>query len=75
MIPAGLKIAKENNRIIPYEFPSVQEFQKNNIQIVYLGWFWKTWSHSFNAKVALNGLSIREVNSENTGGFVWSDGT
>ena len=62
------KIAKGNNRIIPYEFPSVQEFKKNNIQIVYLGWFWKKWSHSFNAKsAALNGLSIREDTPENTG--------
>ncbi len=62
------KIAKEEGKTIPYEFPTIKEFKQNKIQIVYLGWFWKNWSHSYNAKFsALNGLKLRNDDPSNTG--------
>ena len=61
------KLTKKN-KIIPYYYPSIKEFKKNNIQIIYLGWFWKNWSITNNAKYsALNGLSIRKDKPSNTG--------
>ena len=30
--------------LIPFRYPSVEEFNENNIQIIYLGWFLGNWS-------------------------------
>ena len=34
---------------IPYRYPSPLEFKKNNIQIIFLSWFWNNWSMTNNA--------------------------
>ena len=33
------KLSKDKSKIIPYIYPSVEQFKKNNIQIVFLEWF------------------------------------
>tara|TARA_R110002051_G_scaffold112439_4_gene185196 strand:- start:6177 stop:7301 length:1125 start_codon:yes stop_codon:yes gene_type:complete len=54
--------------LIPYDYPSIREFEDNNIQIVYLGWFLGDWSLANNGSVsALNGLVMRHHGPENTG--------
>jgi N-acetyl sugar amidotransferase len=56
------------NKTFPYIYPSKKQFIKNNIQIIYLGWFWKNWSIINNAKYSiLNGLKIRDDKVSNTG--------
>jgi N-acetyl sugar amidotransferase len=62
------KITKDDGKIIPYVFPSPLEFKKNNIQIIYLGWFWNNWSITYNSKFSsLHGLEIRKDHVSNTG--------
>ena len=54
--------------LISYRYPTLEEFEKSNIQIVYLGWFLGDWSLVNNASYScLNGLEIREDTVENTG--------
>tara|TARA_R110002072_G_scaffold283940_2_gene447638 strand:- start:1075 stop:2199 length:1125 start_codon:yes stop_codon:yes gene_type:complete len=54
--------------LIAYDYPTPEEFEKNNIQIVFLGWFLGDWSLDNNAMVsALNGLDIRHDRPGNTG--------
>lgn len=54
--------------LITFEYPTTEQFEANNIQIVYLGWFWKNWSLINNGMHAtLNGLSIREETVLDTG--------
>jgi len=56
MLEAGLK----KDELIPYIYPSVQEFDQSGIQIIYLGWFLGDWSLLTNASYACaNGLNIR----------------
>ena len=57
---------KEN--LISYSYPTPSEFSESNIQIIYLGWFWKDWSGINNGMYSLmNGLQIRDDNVKNTG--------
>lgn len=52
----------------PYRYPSLESFEKSNIQIVYLGWFLGDWSLANNAAYScLNGLKIRDDHVGNTG--------
>lgn len=54
--------------LIPFDYPAIEEFEKHNIQIVYLGWFLGDWSLINNGMVsALGGLHIRHDDPENTG--------
>lgn len=54
-------------KIIPYIYPSQDEFELNRIQIVYLGWFLGDWSLVKNGLYsAVNGLKIRKDNVSNT---------
>lgn len=54
--------------LISYNYPSVEEFDVHNIQIIYLGWFLGDWSLLNNGMVSgLNGLSFRDDLPENTG--------
>ena len=47
--------------LVPYTYPSENEFKKNKIQIIYLGWFFKDWSMLNNAKSSITeGLKIRD---------------
>ena len=63
-----LKIIKNSNNLIPYQYPSFEDFEKYNIQIVYLGWFMKDWSLVNNAKYSVtNGLDIRSDHVSKTG--------
>ena len=54
--------------LINFKFPTVKEFEDKNIQIVYLGWFWKDWSIINNGMYSVtNGLQVREDIARNTG--------
>ncbi len=62
------KIIKNEYKKIPYRYPSEKEFKKNNIQIIYQGWFWNNWTLINNAKVAMaNGLIGRQDDVSKTG--------
>lgn len=54
--------------LIPYRYPTIEEFETNDIQIVYLGWFLGDWSLLNNGTVsALHGITIRTDHAGNTG--------
>jgi N-acetyl sugar amidotransferase len=58
----------DKNYLFPYQYPSLKEFKKNRIKIIYLGWFWKDWSLKNNAYNSIvNGLEIREPKYKNYG--------
>lgn len=63
-----LEAGFELNELIPYQYPTPEEFDKNQLQIVYLGWFLGDWSLVNNGMYsAVAGLQIREDTVENTG--------
>ncbi len=48
--------------LIPFSHPTSFEFEKANIQIIFLGWFWEDWSGINNGKYsASNGLDVRKA--------------
>lgn len=54
--------------LIPYQYPTPDEFDQHQLQIVYLGWFLGDWSLVNNGMYsAAAGLEIREDTVENTG--------
>lgn len=54
--------------LLPYRYPSPEEFDEHGLQIVYLGWFLGDWSLVNNGMYsAASGLQIREDTVENTG--------
>jgi N-acetyl sugar amidotransferase len=56
MLEAGFS----KQELIPYTYPSVEEFDAEGIQIIYLGWFLGDWSLLRNASYACStGLHIR----------------
>ena len=56
------------NELYPYQYPSRKEFNDNDLQIVYLGWFLGDWSLINNALYSVtDGLNIREDGVEKTG--------
>jgi N-acetyl sugar amidotransferase len=58
----------ELSDLIPYQYPTPDEFDQHNLQIVYLGWFLGDWSLVNNGMYsAASGLQIREDTVENTG--------
>jgi hypothetical protein len=58
----------DHHNLFPYTYPSIDEFKKNNIKIIYLGWFWKDWSLKNNAYNSIaNGLEIRGSEYKNYG--------
>ena len=58
----------DHGDLIPYRYPSLDQFDKANIQIVYLGWFLGDWSLVNNAAYScLSGLEVREDTVSNTG--------
>jgi N-acetyl sugar amidotransferase len=64
MIEAGMK----KKELIPYQYPTSEEFDSHSLQIIYLGWFLGDWSLVNNGMYACaNGLEIREDSVENTG--------
>jgi len=53
---------------IPYRYPGHLEFKKNNIQIIFLGWFWNNWSMVNNAKYSISyGLVAKDDGVSKTG--------
>lgn len=64
MLEAGARLAE----LIPYRYPTPEEFDAHGLQIVYLGWFLGDWSLVNNGMYsAAYGLQIREDTVENTG--------
>ena len=60
--------SEDKTKLIPYSYPNQKEFNKHNIKIIYLGWFWDDWSVIKNAKVsATYGLESRKDHVSNTG--------
>jgi N-acetyl sugar amidotransferase len=58
---------KNPAELIPYRYPLVEEFAREDLQIVYLGWFMGDWSNVNNAMYACaTGLKIREDGVEKT---------
>ena len=58
----------DKTKLIPYQYPNIKDFEKNNIQIIFLAWFWNNWSMVNNAKFStLNGLEPRSDHVSNTG--------
>jgi N-acetyl sugar amidotransferase len=54
--------------LIPYIYPDVAEFERHNLQIIYLGWFLGDWSLVNNAAYSCTtGLEVREDGVEKTG--------
>lgn len=55
-------------KIFPYFYPSQELFKKKNIQIIYLGWFWKDWSIFNNGVIgSAEGINLRKDKAINTG--------
>tara|TARA_Y100000589_G_C27128189_1_gene619452 strand:- start:105 stop:1235 length:1131 start_codon:yes stop_codon:yes gene_type:complete len=58
----------EDNLLLPYLYPDVNEFENANLQIIYLGWFLGDWSLINNGLYSsLNGLELRSDLPENSG--------
>jgi len=58
----------EPKELFPFRYPSPEEFEKHELQIVYLGWFLGDWSLINNALYSVpDGLHIRDDKVENTG--------
>ena len=54
--------------LLPFKLPTEKEFELNNIQIVYLGWFWNDWSLVNNGLYSItHGLNIRDDFVDQTG--------
>lgn len=54
--------------LISFRYPTTEEFDAINIQIVYLGWFWRDWSLINNGMYSVtNGLEIRSESVVETG--------
>lgn len=54
--------------LLPYQYPSSEEFDSHSLKIIYLGWFLGDWSLVNNGMYACTvGLNIREDGVENTG--------
>lgn len=64
MLDAGQNLSS----LMPYQYPSVEDFETHNLQIIYLGWFLKDWSLINNGIYGvLNGLETRTDTVQNTG--------
>lgn len=64
MIEAGVS----HRDLLAYRYPSPEEFEKHDLQIIYLGWFLGDWSLINNGLYAAGaGLQIRSDGVENTG--------
>ena len=54
--------------ILQYSYPSDQEMEKANLRIVFLGYFWDSWSLINNGNYsALRGLDVRQCPPEDIG--------
>jgi len=63
-----LKHVTDSAELIPYRYPMREEFEREELQVVYLGWFMGDWSLINNAMYSCAaGLKIREDGVEKTG--------
>lgn len=63
-----LEAGADPRELLPYRYPTPEEFEAEGLQIVYLGWFLGDWSLVNNAMYSVaDGLQIREDRVENTG--------
>lgn len=63
-----LECGFDKSELVPYVYPGTEEFEKHDLQIVYLGWFLGDWSLVNNAGYACaNGIEIRTDGVEKTG--------
>jgi len=63
-----IKDGMGQQELIPYQYPTPEEFDEHRLQVVYLGWFLGDWSLINNGLYsATNGLEIREDTVHNTG--------
>lgn len=63
-----LECGFEKSELVSYVYPGTDEFEKHDLQIVYLGWFLGDWSLVNNAGYACaNGIEIRTDGVEKTG--------
>jgi N-acetyl sugar amidotransferase len=54
--------------LIPYQYPTPEDFEHHKLQIIYLGWFLGDWSLVNNGMyAATSGLEIRQDSVVNTG--------
>ena len=61
----------QESEILQYAYPSPRDMQAANLQIVFLGWFWKDWSLLDNGVYAcLRGLDIREEPPQDIGDYM-----
>jgi N-acetyl sugar amidotransferase len=64
MLEAGI----EGGSLLPYRYPTPEEFDLHQLQIVYLGWFLGDWSLVNNGMYSCaSGLNIRDDGVANTG--------
>lgn len=64
MLETGIDL----KQLIPYQYPTPEEFDEHGLQVVYLGWFLGDWSLTNNGMYSTaNGLEIRTDPVENTG--------
>ncbi len=58
----------ELKELIPYQYPTPEDFSSHELQVIYLGWFLGDWSLVNNGMYsAVVGLEIREDTVANTG--------
>lgn len=63
-----LESGRSKAELISYLYPEISEFEKHDLQIVYLGWFLGDWSLVNNAAYSCgNGIEIRVDGVEKTG--------
>jgi N-acetyl sugar amidotransferase len=54
--------------LIPYQYPTPEDFERHELEIIYLGWFLGDWSLVNNGMyAATSGLEIRQDSVVNTG--------
>ncbi len=64
MLQAGV----DARELLPYRYPTPEDFDAHGLQIVYLGWFLGDWSLINNGMyAAASGLQVRTDTVENTG--------
>ena len=64
MLEAGV----DPKSLIPYDYPTPEQFDEHGLQIAYLGWFLGDWSLINNGMYSVaSGLHMREDSVENTG--------
>ena len=60
-----------DKNLLPYRYPTVEAFELNNLQIVFLGWAMRTWGLLENGiNASLNGLEARTESALKTSDLI-----